>query len=51
MLIPIVSSLCMFQDGTSPLYIACQEGHVDLADLLIKKGADLNLKKEVSNRY
>ena len=41
----------MFQDGATPLSIACQKGHIGVADLLIKKSADLNLKHEVSNRY
>lgn len=35
-------NLCV-DDGTSPLYIACQEGHTKIVEHLIKKGADINL--------
>ena len=31
------------QDHTAPLHIACQDGHVDIVETLVKNGADLNL--------
>ena len=37
----IVSSTT--QDGLSPLYVASQEGHTDIVDILLKHGADPNL--------
>ena len=33
----------LFQSGASPLYIACQKGHIDVVDTLLKGGADPNL--------
>jgi ankyrin repeat protein len=32
-------------DNATPLYIAAQEGHVDMVQLLHKYGADLNLAR------
>jgi ankyrin repeat protein len=34
------------QHGFSPLHIASHEGHDDIVDLLIKKGADINIKND-----
>ena len=37
------SSLILFsQDGTTPLYIASQEGHSDIVNTLIRNGAAVN---------
>ena len=30
------------QNGASPLYVASQEGHTDVVDILVKAGADVN---------
>ena len=35
------------QDGKSSLYIASQEGHTEIVELLLKKGADPNLTCKV----
>ena len=35
------------QDGATPLFIAAQEGHSQVAELLLSKGADVNLPKQV----
>ena len=40
------------QDGASPLFIACQEGHCEVVDVLMKNGADIhqpmNVGKELT---
>ena len=36
------------QDGDTPLYLAISKGHMDMAVLLVEKGADLNAKNKVS---
>ena len=33
------------KDGATPLFIACQNGHVDAARLLLDNGADVNRAK------
>ena len=35
------------QDGAAPLFIASQEGHSQVAELLLSKGAGVNLPKKV----
>ena len=35
------------QDGTSPVYIASQNGHTDVVDLLVQAGAEINLAETV----
>ena len=35
-----------FWGPTTPLFIACKEGHIDVAKALIAKGADLNLANQ-----
>ena len=36
------------QDGLSPLYVACQNGHKLTVDVLLKNGANVNLATTVS---
>ena len=38
------------KQGTSPLYIASQEGHLDVIQVLLEYGASVNLVNDVS-RY
>ena len=38
------------QDGFSPLYVACQEGHKEIVDTLLKNGANVNLANTVRIR-
>ena len=35
------------QDGASPLFIASQEGHSEVVDVLVKNGADINQPRNV----
>ena len=37
----------ILQDGTSPLYIACMNGHSDIVNILISQGTDVNVCREV----
>ena len=45
------TELCMCfsltQDGSTPLYIASQNGHFDVVDVLIRNGADVNMASHV----
>ena len=36
------------QDGATPLYVACQDGHKQTVDVLLKNGAIVNLTRTVS---
>ena len=36
------------QDGATPLYVACQNGHKQTVDVLLKNGANVNLTMTVS---
>ena len=47
----IVHVSTVSQDGTTPLFMASQNGHTKVADVLIKNGADPNLAKTVSTEY
>ena len=39
----VVSSLSLYiQDGHSPLFVASQEGHSEVVDVLLKAGADIH---------
>ena len=41
--------VCMLssQDGFTPLYVASQNDHSQVAELLLRKGADVNLPNKV----
>ena len=41
--------VCMLspQNGATPLFIASQKGHSQVAELLLSKGADVNLPMQV----
>ena len=48
---PIVLS-CMHlftQNGATPLYVAAWQGHSQVAELLLTKGADVNLPMQVQS--
>ena len=36
------------QNGATPLYVACQNGHKQTVDVLLKNGANVNLTRTVS---
>ena len=36
------------QDGTTPLWAACEEGHVEVVNRLMEAGADVNQADKVS---
>ena len=37
----------LLQKGLTPLYVASQNGHSQVAELLLSKGADINLPEQV----
>ena len=40
-------SLVFMQDGSTPLYLASQEGHTDVVSVLIDRGATVNFPNQV----
>ena len=40
-------SCSLSQDGVTPLYMACQNGHSDEVDILIRCGANVNQARDV----
>ena len=45
-IITIFFKIC-FQDGMSPLHIACVNNKIDVMNVLINKGADVNVQEKV----
>ena len=39
---------CCMQDGCQPLHYACEDGHCDVATMLVEKGAPVDAANEVS---
>ena len=40
--------LCCIQRQWTPLHLAARDGHTEIVDLLVKNGADINIKDNVS---
>ena len=45
------SIIILTQDGATPLYIASHNGHYDVVNILIKRGADIHLPFKVCSYY
>ena len=39
----------LFQKGETSLHTACEHSHTSVVSLLLKEGADVNIKNKVSN--
>ena len=39
----------LLQDGSTPLYVACHNGHEAVVKLLLDGGSDVNKAMDVSN--
>ena len=51
MLMTYLLTICIYtQTGCTPLSWACKNGHSDVAQLLINKGANMNVTDKVSYR-
>ena len=37
----------LIQDGATPLFVASEQGHSDVVNILIRNGADINLAWKV----
>ena len=42
-----MNQLCFFQDGATPLWIACQMGHPLVVKELLENSADVDTAREV----
>ena len=40
--------VCLSQNGRTPLYLACEKNYIQIARLLLDKGATVNLGSNVS---
>ncbi len=43
------SCMTVFQNGTTPLMVAAQEGHLSVVELLVSVGARVNSQNNVSD--
>ena len=43
----VFNTICLTQDGATPLWIASQEGHSDTVNTLIRNGANINQPRNV----
>ena len=43
-----IFSYCFLQDGASPLWIACQMGHLAIVQELLRAGAEVDAPREVN---
>ena len=46
-LIGIAIMICLMQNGATPLHIASQEGHLEVVNLLVSHGANLDKSDKV----
>ena len=44
---PLILTICYSQNGFAALHNACQEGHVQVAELLLQAGASVEQETEV----
>ena len=44
----IMTRYLTLQDGLPPLHIACWQGHVDVAEILLKYGAQIDIQAKVT---
>ena len=49
MLCAVIISFPHAQDGITPLYVACQNGHKQIVIVLLESGANVNLTTTVSS--
>ena len=49
MLCAVIISFPHVQDGITPLYVACQNGHKQIVNFLLESGANVNLTMTVSS--
>lgn len=47
--VPDCMCVCVFQNGLTPLHLVAQEGHVGIADTLVKHGASIYAASRVSH--
>ena len=43
--------ITLLQNGWTPLHFACYEGHTEVVEILIKHGAQLDIRDEVLKKF